>query len=539
MTDQIQAAHALSVPWEGSRYETLADLLLRQRDRPLLSFFDDDAGTRQSFTVQQFRERAFRAAGLLESLGVTRGDKVSTVFENHPDVLTVFFATWILGAVAVPISVLEDDGRKRFINENAEVSVMVVQDRFADLVPAIRTLSIRHVVVAGNEDFDRELARFPASAAAAARTGDEALIVYTSGTTGLPKGVVLTHEQMLADAEGIRRHFQFGEGHRFMCVLPLHHVNGIIVTTVTPLYVGGSIVLNRRFRTSTFWQRIAEERVQTVSVVPTLLQFLLEKDLPRGDVSCLQTIICGAGPLTVELAKAFETRFGRRITHGYGLSESTCYSCYLPTELTQEEHERWMRDFGFPSIGVPIAPNEMAIHDPSGHELGEDERGEIVIRGKNIMQGYFKRPDANQETFKHRWFRSGDEGFYRTDARGRKFFFITGRLKELIIRGGENISPLEIDEVLQSIQGVRGIAVGFENKWYGEEVGAVVQLLNGMPVSPEEILRRCAERLSFFKRPKVVKFVDTIPVTSTGKYQRIKLKPLFAEFHETQFRERP
>jgi long-chain acyl-CoA synthetase len=366
----------------------------------------------------------------------------------------------------------------------------------------------------------------------------EALVVYTSGTTGSPKGVVLTQRNLMADARAIAEWHGIGPDDRMMCVLPIHHVNGTVVTIVTPMFAGGSVVLNQKFHSSLFFQRIAAERVSIVSVVPTLLQFLLHesRDLPEPDISSLRHIICGAGPLTVELAMAFEDRFRIPIIHGYGLSETTCYSCFLPVDLSPAGHRRWLSDFGYPSIGVPIPPNEMAIHDPAGRALEAGAKGEIVIRGWNVMKEYYQNPEANEAAFSHGWFRSGDEGFFMTDDSGRAFFFITGRIKELIIRGGINISPFEIDEVLMNMPGVKaGLAVGFENDWYGEEVGAYIQPKEGVNLTGEEVIAWCRTRFPFSKCPKVVLFGDDIPVTSTGKYQRNRLRHLFAGWKTTQF----
>jgi len=271
-----------------------------------------------------------------------------------------------------------------------------------------------------------------------------------------------------------------------------------------------------------------------------VLAFLCERadDLSKLDLSKFRHIICGAGPLTVELARKFDQIFQKRIVHGYGLSETTCYSCFLPIDLSQAEHHHWMTECGFPSIGCPLPCNEMAIQDPNGNALPRDARGEIVIRGHNVMKYYFKRPDANKDTFANGWFRSGDEGFYREGKDGRPYFFITGRLKELIIRGGVNYSPFDIDEVLNAIPGVKAaMAVGFENDFYGEEVGAYVQREEGSNISDEEVIEACRAALPFSKRPKVVVFGETFPVTSTGKYQRNKLKPLFEEWKGVQFRE--
>jgi len=370
---------------------------------------------------------------------------------------------------------------------------------------------------------------------------DEALIVYTSGTTGLPKGVVLVQYNLLIDAKEISSWHKLTSEQRMMCVLPLHHVNGIIVTLLTPLYAGASVVLNQKFHSNKFFERVKNENVNIVSVVPTLLQFLLHEHSHDVvvDVPSLQHIICGAGPLTVELAIKFEERFHVPIMHGYGLSETTCYSCFLPVDLSNEEHTYWLKDFGFPSIGVPIPCNEMAIHDENGNEMREGEKGEIVIRGHNVMKYYFQNDEVNEKTFAFNWFRSGDEGFYKLDEKGRKFFFITGRLKELIIRGGSNISPFAIDEVLMNIEGVAaGLAVGFENDWYGEEVGAYVKLKEGVSLSEKEIMLHCRKHFSFSISPKVIVFGNDIPVTSTGKYQRNKLKPLFEKWKSVQFKKK-
>jgi long-chain acyl-CoA synthetase len=209
----------------------------------------------------------------------------------------------------------------------------------------------------------------------------------------------------------------------------------------------------------------------------------------------------------------------------------------LPTDLDKNTYAHWMWECGFPSIGIPLPENEMAIHDESGNALPENTRGEIVIRGVNVMRAYFKRPDANASAFTHGWFRSGDEGFWRLGPDGRPYFFITGRLKELFIRGGVNYSPLEIDEVLNAIPGVKAaMAVGFENNFYGEEIGAYVQREPGATLTEAEVLAACRESLPFNKSPKVVLFGEDFPVTSTGKYQRGKLKERFARWRDAEFR---
>ncbi|HEX9658009.1 MAG TPA: class I adenylate-forming enzyme family protein [Bacteroidota bacterium] len=531
----------------GSLLETQVE---RYEDKIFLIFYDD-GGHRKEFSYRELYEEVCKTANFLKGKGIGPGDRIATVSQNHSDVVIQYFAAFLLGAVVVPINTGEDDKRITYILSNSNTQLAFVRDEYVERIVALQgeVPSLKVIVQCGS----RKLTDIPFHAAEIAQLptrfsppqkithDDEALIVYTSGTTGLPKGVVLNQYNLLVDAHAITDWHRLSDDQRMMCVLPIHHVNGTVVTLMTPLYFGGSVVLNQRFRSEKFFERISIEKVHVVSVVPTLLQFLLHAKIELGSyiLGQFRHIICGAGPLTVDLATKFEERFNLPIVHGYGLSETTCYSCFLPIDLTKPEHKQWLSKYGFPSIGVPMPVNEMTIHDENGNEMNEGERGEIVIRGHNVMKGYFQNPEANEKTFAHGWFRSGDEGFYQMDDQGRKFFFITGRLKELIIRGGVNISPFEIDEVLMNIPGVAaGIAVGFENEWYGEEVGAYVKPKDGLTLSEKDIIGICRKQLPFAKSPKVVVFGDHLPVTSTGKYQRNKCKHLFAEWKSVQFNEK-
>jgi long-chain acyl-CoA synthetase len=352
-------------------------------------------------------------------------------------------------------------------------------------------------------------------------------------------------ENLLTDADAIADWHHFGVNDRLMCVLPIHHVNGIVVTLLTPFYCKGSLILNRKFKSATFWRRLHEEHVTCVSVVPTLLECLLDanEDLSSYRLDYFKGFICGAGPLLKETAARFEDRFGFPICHGYGLSETTCYSCFLPTDLSRDEHRHWLRDYEFPSIGVPLRHTTMTILNDKGQPLPEMSRGEICIRGGTVCAGYFKRDDANEAAFKWGWFRSGDEGFYAQGKQGRPFFFISGRLKELIIRGGVNISPLEIDDALKSHPLVQfAMAVPFEHRYYREEIAAYIVLRDSASSTTEgELLEHCRRLLPFSKCPKVILFGQEVPYTSTGKPKRLELKTRLAStlafYRDRQFKE--
>lgn len=577
---KIHLAHFVrGIPPENYqvKYRNIFELLQYrahlQPDELYLIFYPDD-GLRTQMTYAEFRKKVNQTANLLLASGISGGDRIATVSHNHINTVIQYFAAWSIGAVVVPINVNEEPDRINYILEDSRTKLAFVHEKYINLPACVEKVFVHSSMAptfrSGNKDpaaggtsvpenmkhFESEIENQSPELAVdnlqPATLDSEALLVYTSGTTGLPKGVVLTQYNLLIDADGIAKWHQLNKGDTMMCVLPIHHVNGTVVTLMTPMYCGGKVVLNQRFHTDKFFERLAREKVQVVSVVPTLLQFLCHEQDPvilsvAKNLPGFKHIICGAGPLTCELALKFEDMFGLKIVHGYGLSETTCYSCFLPVDLPPAEHRKWLSEYGFPSIGVAIEPNEMDIHNDKGEPVPEGERGEIVIRGHNVMKYYDENPEANAKTFEFGWFRSGDEGFYineftpspserRKGGEVRKFFFITGRLKELIIRGGVNIAPLEIDEVIMSHPGVKaGIAVGFDNDWYGEEVGAYVDPKEGSNLTEQELLDYCRSKLPFYKTPKVIIFGSDIPVTSTGKYQRNKLKHLFAAYKTVQF----
>jgi long-chain acyl-CoA synthetase len=515
-------------------------------NRPFLIYYDDDRQLHCTYSYAEFGTVVQRAATFLhDQVGLRRGDRLATVLFNHDVTVVLYFAAWISGITVVPINVEEPTEKKRFILEHSEASAACCWHSYVDEVNGLqRDLpALQQVISINDQGFLESVGhkskgkrRTPPTTSRlmprASNLDDEALIVYTSGTTGPPKGVVLTVENLLIDADAIAEWHHFGVNDRLMCVLPIHHVNGTVVTLLTPFYCKGSIVLNRKFKSATFWRRLHEKQVTCVSVVPTLLEFLLEanEDLSLYRLDRFEGFICGAGPLLKETATRFEDRFHFPIRHGYGLSETTCYSCFLPNELSPDEHRHWLSAYEFPSIGVPLRHNMMTILNDKGQPLPEMSRGEICIRGRTVCAGYFKREDANEAAFKWGWFRSGDEGFYARDKQGRPFFFISGRLKELIIRGGVNISPLEIDDVLKSHPLVRfAMAVPFDNRYYGEEIAAYVVPRDGAsPPTKADLLEHCRRLLPFSKCPKVILFGQEVPYTSTGKPKRLELKTRLA-----------
>lgn len=543
--DKIHEAHQLRLNInEFKNYNNISELLrikLKEHSGNLYLKYYDDSGNTISYTYSVFFQRVKILKKILYDNGISYEDRIATYTHNYPDTVALYFALWSIGATVIPVNVNEEPSQIKYILNNSDAKIIFTvkqySEKITDIAGSVKTICFENLDF--NEHSPEEV--FPEESF----SGDtEGLIVYTSGTTGNPKGVVLTQKNLLIDAKYITEWHKLLSGDVLFCVLPIHHVNGIVVTLLTPMYSGGTVILSRKFHVNSFFNIIEKEKVKVVSVVPTILQYLLHSDetSDKFNLNSFSHIICGAGPLTSELARYFENKFHLRIIHGYGLSETTCYSCFIPVDLPEAEHKKWQNEFGFPSIGIPLKCNEMDIQNENGISMKERERGEIVIRGHNIMKYYFQNDEANEISFKNGWFRSGDEGFFIFDENGDKYFFITGRIKELIIRGGVNISPFEVDEVLSSVRYVKsGITVGFENDWYGEEVGAVVILKNEFINENTDELRtlilgECTSKLPAYKCPKVILFAEDLPVTSTGKYQRNKLKYLFEEYRNIQFR---
>ncbi|MHA1298876.1 MAG: class I adenylate-forming enzyme family protein, partial [Candidatus Helarchaeota archaeon] len=288
-----------------------------------------------------------------------------------------------------------------------------------------------------------------------------------------------------------------------------------IVTVMTPLTVGASCILTPGFTAKKHWEIVAKYKASTFSAVPTVLSILLRMPHENLDLSSLEFVICGAAPLPVEVMKEFEKTFNCKIIEGYGLTEGTCASSVNPMPTESEDR----RKIG--SIGVPLPDTEMKIVDDNGNEVGPNIRGEIIIKGDNVMKEYFKNPVANKDTLKKGWLYTGDIGYFDEDG----FFYIVDRKKDMIIRGGENIYPREIEEVIYSYPGVSLAAViGVHDDIYGEVPKAFVVMKEGKTTTEEDIIAYCKKNLADFKVPKFVEFRDDLPKNPTGKIMKVPLR---------------
>jgi long-chain acyl-CoA synthetase len=479
------------------------------RDHPAIEAED------RAWCYGELDDLADRYARRFVALGLAPGDRVSFVCANDARLVSGYLGAFRARLVANPINNRLLPEEVAYILDHAGSACVVASAEHLEVVEESlgRLPSKPPVLVLGRDE-----ATLPPAdplQSAAPQPGDGALLIYTSGTTGKPKGVLLTQANVMAGIEYVSRGFEMRPGDRTFCVMPLFHTNGLMFSTLPFLQAGGTVVLRKRFSATQFWKQIREANVTTASVSPTILAMLLEHEAsapPASEIG-LRYIKVASAPTPVELARRFEARFGQGLLlETYGLTETTAINVWNPLNGPRKHG----------SIGVPLPPQQARIVDDEGHEVARGEVGEIEIRGDTVMKEYFRDPENTRKAMRNGWLRTGDVA--RQDPDG--FIFIVGRSKEMILRGGENISPLEIEEVVARHPAVReAAAVGVPDRIWGETVGLCV--VTRSPVSAGELLEHCKAHLSPFKVPQRVVFVDELPRNAVGKVTRNALRATF------------
>jgi acyl-CoA synthetase (AMP-forming)/AMP-acid ligase II len=444
-----------------------------------------------------FLERVERAAAALAGRGVGPGDVVGIVLPNRAELVISLFATWRLGAAATPVNPVltrtemqyqvDDAGAKVVIGSGLELDAQVldVDELFA---PAA---GVQTVTVAGS---------------------DLALLIYTSGTTGKPKGVMLDHSNLLSMCEGAREWLKVTSEDHSLLILPLFHANGIVAGTLTPLLAGGRVTIAARFSPKTFFGLVAKARPTYFSAVPAIYAMLSAlPEAAEADTSSLRLVVCGAAPMPAELIQRVEERFGVVLVEGYGLSEGTCASTINPVDGVRKPG----------TVGLPLPGQEVAIVDESGARVPQGQRGEVVLRGPNIMRGYLNKPEETAKTIIDGWLHTGDVGLLDEDG----YLVLVDRIKDMIIRGGENIYPKEIESVLYTHPGVLEAAVvGRPDEVLGEVVVAYAALRPQTTVTVQELHELCAEHLAKYKLPVLIELLDELPKNPVGKIDKPTLR---------------
>ena len=471
----------------------------------------------------QVRDNSNRLAGALRKLGVGEGDVVAVSMSNCPEVFESFGGIYRVGAVVLPVLFVLSEEECRFILEDSG-AVAVITDAVlaAKMLAACEGLEkVKHVIVVGGEDGERTLSyqrlleeSSPRFEMVEKDPDDVAVLMYTSGTTGRPKGVMLTHRNLITSAESAYTSNEV-EGPQVMLVcLPMAHIYGVAAmnAALRSEYAEQRTVVMRWYEPEECMRLIEKHRINAFPAVPTMFQLILNH--PKADdydLSSLQDCIAGAAPLPAELRNAFMLKFNCGMRQLYGLTESTGMgTIYRPRHQWREG-----------SVGKAYDNMELKIFDDDDHELPPGQVGEVVIRGPQVMKGYHKLPQETAEVLRGGWLHTGDVGYL--DEEG--FLYLTDRKKDIIIKGGENVMPTQIEEEVYKHPAVAEAAViGVPDPVYGEEIVACVALKPGMEATPEEILAFCRERLPTFKRPKEVRILEVLPKSSIGKILKRELR---------------
>ena len=466
-------------------------------------------------TYGQLDDLVGRCARLLQTLGIEPGDRVGVMLPNVPYFPVAYYGVLRCGGVVVPMNILLKGRETTFYLSDPEAKAVFAWHEFCDSARIGAEAAGAEVISVAPGEFERRLAEHePLHDVANVADHDTAVVLYTSGTTGTPKGAELTHANLYTQAAILAEDlFHMTADDVVLGALPLFHAFGQSDAMNAPLYAGATVTMMPRFDPADALATMQRDRATLFMGVPTMYTAMLHApDRGRYDLSSLRVCCSGGASLPVEVLRGFEREFGCVILEGYGLSETS------PTaSFNHMERERKPG-----SIGTPIKGVEMKLAGPDGTALGPCEVGEIWIRGHNVMKGYWHRPDATAEVLTgDGWFKSGDMA--RVDEDG--YYYIVDRKKDLIIRGGYNVYPREVEEVLYEHPEVREAAViGVPHPEYGEEVAAAVQVAPGASITPDELRDYVKRQVAGYKYPRVVWFVDELPKGPTGKILKKEIK---------------
>jgi acyl-CoA synthetase (AMP-forming)/AMP-acid ligase II len=471
-----------------------------------------------TLTYGDLQRSAASLAAYLQQAGIPPGGVVSFMLPNGIAAASVFLGAMHAGYVVSPVNLLAPDAQLEYTLAHSRTRLVFAAPEYSERLAALlqRAQSAARLRVT---DPDRlELGELPAVPPAALAADQPAMLMYTSGTTGDPKGVLLSHGNMICAGRAVASAQALTARDRVLSALPLYHINGQCIATVSPVVSGGSIVMPHRFHASQWWSLVERYRPTWLNLVPTIIAYLLNgPDLTPDQAAACRAIRFGrsaSAPLPIEQHRAFEARFGIAVLEAMGLTESASVAFANPLEPSR-------RKYG--SIGLPLGV-EARVVAADGSELGAGEHGEIEVRGENVMAGYYRAPELTaQLRSADGWLATGDLGYRDGDG----YYFVVGRRKELIIKGGENIAPREIDEALLRHPAVlEAAAVGIPDPNYGQDILACVVLKPGARCDEAELRAHCLAQLGRYRSPRLLRLVAALPKGPSGKVQRLKLLDL-------------
>lgn len=477
--------------------------------------FDIRSG--RSYNFRRFNALVEKAANYFIRLGVKPGDRITAVIENSPEYCFCYFAAIRIGAIFNPMPFTSHPEEIKKNIRYVEPKIVLLDSRkFSEFVQ--KENSYIEVSVIGSEPFEEKIGVFPEhlSRPAALDENSPACLYYSSGTTGDPKGVLFSHKNMITNVASIVRGFMFSEEREVNLVfLPMGHTASINYQFLPCMYVGGKMILAESFWhiRLKLWELIQEHGITYIEVVPTVLYAILNlyKDVAGHDLSSLRFVGCGSAPLQKSIQDEFQKRYGLKVANLYGLSETG------PTHIDNPLENGWEPG----SIGVPLDVNDCKVFGENDTELPANKVGEMALKGPNIFVGYFKNDIQYKRVVRNQYFFTGDLGY--KDENGK--FYYVDRIKDLIIKGGTNIVPGEIDEVLLLHPSVKEVVtIGIPDAMFGEDIKSFIVCKDGSLVTADELTQHCSRHLPKLKMPKEIDIVNTLPKTHSGKLLRKELR---------------
>lgn len=497
----------------------LDDHIKRMGELPFFIFEDSE------YSNVWLKDEAAKLGNALSGLGVKKGDRVGVSLVNSPEALVAFQAIFRIGAVIVPLMPPLSPEETSYILDDAGAKVYMVSAELSDKMEMAKGIgALDHVVVIGDGDAGPESVDYnelikdsPRELSTAATDpGDVALLIYTSGTTGQSKGVMLTHENLFYQARGSYDIWDPELPKRVLCCLPLAHIFGVMIMVVAQLndMADSILVLMKNFDIEEIFRLTQKYKMTSTGGVPTMFRMILNHEARKNyDLSTFHTFVVGAAPVPEKLSEDVEREMGVKMVEAYGCSEACAGGTCTPYNVK--------RKLG--SAGIPMPGVEIKVFDEEDKELAPDEAGEVVIKSRMIMKGYYNRPEESAETLRGGWLHTGDVGYLDDEG----YLFITDRIKDMIIKGGENIYPSEIEDVLLRHPAIAEAAVvGVPDEKYGEEVLAFVVKWPDQDLTESEVIEYCHEHYTKFKSPAQVRFIEALPKTMIGKVLKRELKKL-------------
>ncbi len=462
-----------------------------------------------SFTYQELDEMANRIANGLRSLGIRRGERIALFLPNIPEFVISYLGILKIGAIAVSINVMFKSDEVSYILNDCAAKIIITTESQSQYVQEADLPQLRHILIAeGTAKKGISLTQIMDNASPEARAIEmdrqaPASILYTSGTTGFPKGATLSHGNVLFNSYCANSCYHIQKSDRLLLYLPLFHCFGQNAILNAGLSACATIILQRRFEPEKVLQTITNHQVTMLFGVPTVFIKLLNMDTSQSNLQNIRYYFSAAASMPSEVAKNWYQKYKFVIHEGYGLTETSPFATYNHNQK-----------YKLGSVGTPIANVEMKIVDGHGDQVQTGELGEIAIKGANVMLGYWNRPFETAEVIKNGWFHTGDIG--RTDEEG--FFYIVDRLKDMINVSGFKVYPSEVENVIYQHPAIAEVAVyGVGDRLQGEVVKAHIILKTGYAITEQQIIDFCSQRMATYKIPRVIKFVDAIPKNSTGK----------------------